>query len=370
MDNSEYSLDFALIGHQDTWEKISNILHRLRGPERDRLSLEQVREVVPWIPPRTIVRIKTRSYPSGEERNGVYIDTFIGPDDLNVDRFKKNIEKVREAAEYALRERVRIAALGGFTSIVLEGDLGLLPNTQPVFTTGNTLTASYIVKGIEEAVKALKSCLEESTVLIIGATGDVGSGCASYLAPKVKRLYLCARNIRRLNEQHRKFESLGISCYISIDPYRYLSDADIILTAASMPVPSFTLEGCKDGALICDAGYPKNIKIIESLSRGITIFYGGMGRVLGGYSFEPDLMESFYDYPVPFIGHGCMLEGMLLSLENRYESYSRGRGNITTERIDEIWMIAQKHGFVLSPFFNHEGLIPMESVTENSRGAL
>jgi hypothetical protein len=47
---------------------------------------------------------------------------------------------------------------------------------------------------------------------------------------------------------------------------------------------------------------------------------------------------------------------MLLALEGRFESYSRGRGNISPSRVDEIWALAEKHGFALAPFFNDEGL--------------
>ena len=37
-----------------------------------------------------------------------------------------------------------------------------------------------------------------ATLLVVGATGDVGSGCARCLAPHVKRLLLYARNGERL----------------------------------------------------------------------------------------------------------------------------------------------------------------------------
>ena len=47
---------------------------------------------------------------------------------------------------------------------------------------------------------------------------------------------------------------------------------------------------------------------------------------------------------------------MLLALEGRSESYSRGRGDISPARVDEIWDLAEKHGFTLAPFFNARGL--------------
>ena len=47
---------------------------------------------------------------------------------------------------------------------------------------------------------------------------------------------------------------------------------------------------------------------------------------------------------------------VLLALEGRYEPYSGGRGNITAAMMEEIWLLAQKHGFALAPLFNDSGL--------------
>ena len=350
-------VDFALIGHLESWQKIANVVHALRGIEQKPLSPTDVQEIVPWIPPRTVVRVKANSRLSGIEATGVYIDTFITPNDLRIESFKKNIEKVQYAALCANREGASIAALGGFTSIVLEGDHGLLPPGKTKFTTGNTLTVAYIVKGIEKIASQRGLNLKQARVLVVGATGDIGSGCANYMAFNVGELYLCARNVNRLKVQQDKFRSLGLRSETATDPSQYLPKADIVIMAASLAQPEYTMGMCKKGAIVCDAGYPKNVVEQGSSHDDVILYHGGMGQVLGGYFFEPDLTKAFYEYPLPFIGHGCMLEGMLLALEHRYESFSQGRGNITVERIEEIWSLAQKHGFALAPYFNHEGLL-------------
>jgi fatty aldehyde-generating acyl-ACP reductase len=48
---------------------------------------------------------------------------------------------------------------------------------------------------------------------------------------------------------------------------------------------------------------------------------------------------------------GCLLEGMVLAMEGRRDSFSKGRGQITPEKIEEIWEMALRHGFPLAPFF-------------------
>jgi hypothetical protein len=52
--------------------------------------------------------------------------------------------------------------------------------------------------------------------------------------------------------------------------------------------------------------------------------------------------------------HGCLLEGMALALEHRYEPFSQGRGFITPDRVDEIMNIAVCHGIFLAPLYNAE----------------
>jgi predicted amino acid dehydrogenase len=74
-------------------------------------------------------------------------------------------------------------SLGGFSSILVEGNFDHLPKRNgTVFTTGNTLTASFIVQGIRKVCLQRGKNLPQSTLLIVGATGDVGSGCARCLA--------------------------------------------------------------------------------------------------------------------------------------------------------------------------------------------
>ncbi len=90
-----------------------------------------------------------------------------------------------------------IVSLGGFSSILLEGRMDILPaHPETAFTTGNTLTVALIVRGIERALDLGGRELRESNVLIVGASGDVGSGCARYLAPQGARGCFSARETR------------------------------------------------------------------------------------------------------------------------------------------------------------------------------
>ena len=356
MGGQSAGVDFALIGHVDRWDKLFKILREMRDSHRGIVSESELRSIAPWIPPRTVMRLKVHSYPSGKVAQGIYIETFITPDQLEDGNFKQVVEKVRYAADQANRAGARIAALGGFTSIALESRKVSLHSSPTVFTTGNTLTAAYIVKGVEAAVHQTGRQLSQSKVLIIGSTGDVGSGCARYLSRVSKRLLLNARNPHRLSDQVLELKSGHALVESSTNLDTLLSQADVVVCTASFSRPTLSPSLCKPDALICDAGYPRNFVDVAETPPDQRLFFGGMGCVRGRLDFQPDLRTTFNEFPLPNIVNGCMLEGALLALEERNESFSQGRGQIVPERIEEIWTMAEKHGFALAPFFDGGGL--------------
>ena len=73
----------------------------------------------------------------------------------------------------------------------------------------------------------------------------------------------------------------------------------------------------------------------------------------------PDFRGILNRHPFPDVVHGCLLEGMALALERRYQPFSQGRGHITPQRVEEIETIAERHGIYLAPLYNADG--PVES---------
>jgi len=346
-------INFAVIGHQDSWENIERFVNGLRTSEQEKLSVEKIKNIFPFIPPRVLFKVKVISA-TGIEINGIYIDTFIDPDKLDIQHGKENIRKVIQAASCAVKERAAITTFGGFTSIVQEGNFDSLPKNGTKFTTGNTLTAAYIVKGIEVAALQCNKDLADSKLLILGATGDIGMACVHYFKEKVKQLLLCARNNYRLEKLAQSLldENTNIKYHVSLDTL--LHEADVIICVASTTGLNF--RHCKKNALICDAGYPKNLDKQINDNREVHLFHGGMGQVSMGYFFDPDYSDSIYQYPAPGIAHGCILEAMVLAFENKIENYSIGKGNITIDKIEEIYKIGLKHGITLAPLHNANGL--------------
>ena len=106
-------LDFALIGHQESWRSAGDVLAVLRGAERARLPDEEIREIFPWIPPRAVCNVEVAST-TGATARGLYIDCFIPPDRLEGEHLHDNLAQVRAAAACAINRGARIVSLGGF----------------------------------------------------------------------------------------------------------------------------------------------------------------------------------------------------------------------------------------------------------------
>jgi len=353
MDSQAPSIDFAVIGHQDSWQNITAFINSIRTNGQGELSLEKIKNIFSFIPPRDIFRAKVKSK-TGAEISGVYIETFIDPDKLETQFIRTNIGKVMNGMACAKKMGAKIVALGGFTSIVLEGNLDSFSRGESKFTTGNTLTAAYIVKGIEKAATLHGIDLEESAILIVGATGDIGRACVNFLKNKAKKLLLCARNNHRLENLSQELTKENIQVSYSVSLEELIPEAEIIICAASSS--GIKLADCKKNVLICDAGYPKNFETKIENNDGLKLFHGGMGQVAHGYTFTPDYSNTIYRYAAPYIIHGCILEAMVLAFENKFETYSTGKGNITIDKMEEIYSLSVKHGIDVAPFYNENGL--------------
>ncbi len=365
-------VDFALIGHQESWRAAADVIAVLRGPERTPLPDDEIKDILPWIPPRAVCHVEISSIINtkigGVKARGLYIDSFIPPDRLGAAYVHENIARVRGAASYAIKAGAKVVSLGGFSSILIEGNFDQLPERHDtVFTTGNTLTVAFIVQGIRKMCEREGRDLGRSTLLIVGATGDVGSGCARCLAPFVRRVLLTARNQERLRRLAAELQADGVEVEIATDLLendlqQFSAPSDLVICAASLASPSLLLGRSAPDAIVCDAGYPKNLSPNAQMP-GAKIFFGGLGQITGGLSFAPDFHGILNRHPFPDVVQGCLLEGMALALEGRFEPFSQGRGFITPERVEEMEAIAARHGIYLAPLYNAHGPVERSSLT-------
>ena len=177
------------------------------------------------------------------------------------------------------------------------------------------------------------------------------------MLPLVKRVLLSARNVERLRRLGAELESDGVQVEFATDLRQLSQGADIVICAASLASPSLLLDRIAPDTLVCDAGYPKNLACHAPGAEmpGATVFFGGLGQITGRMRFTPDFRGVLNRHPFPDVAHGCLLEGMALALEGRFEPFSQGRGFITPERVEAMETIAARHGICLAPLYNADG---------------
>lgn len=83
-------VDFALIGHQESWRAAADVLAVLRGPQRTPLPDDDIKDILPWIPPRAVCHVEIGSIVGAKSR-GLYIDSFIPPDRLEAAYVHENM---------------------------------------------------------------------------------------------------------------------------------------------------------------------------------------------------------------------------------------------------------------------------------------
>ncbi len=335
--------DYALLGHLDSRARYSWFFEHLREEGKEPVAESRMEAYLKGMPPSRVAEILPSKGPLGAEVAGCYIDCYFDPADLgDLGKQRNAVRKVEGACRLAAKLGVKVATLGGFTSIL--GELAREPLKRiegTAFTTGNTLTAWAVLQGTLDVARRKGIDIEGARVVVIGASGDIGSGCVRWLNGRVRHLDLVARNLTTLQAVAGALPKTRTAIETHLDLAPIAPHADVVISVASTLSSAFDASIFPARAIICDAGFPKNVT--PPPGEGPVVFYGGMVKLPFVPRMEPDFMQAEL-YPGLEVTHGCLGEGVLLALAGRYEPYSTGRGNITPERIDELGALAQSHG--------------------------
>lgn len=346
---------FAILGHPYNLNNLVRYLKFLKfefAPPSQQF-LKKLYELMPSFVMHDVEEFTSEA--GTKSRGLVIMSTFIP--DMIATNPQFVFSKVVEACRVAENHNIGIAALGGFTSIVGEryGD-ELRKNVHIPLTTGNTFTVALAIEGIRKACRQMELNMKDLTACVIGGTGDIGSGCAHILAQETKEVIITGRtpkNIKALVNKLKKIRGAKIDG--STDNVKAVRKADIVIAAASGTQSLLNENAFKPGAIVCDLAYPKNISHAAEERRDILVFSGGLAEI-------PQEIDMGFEIglPSPKTLYGCFSEAILLALERRYESFSYGKGNITPEKVEEIKLIGEKHGFRVAPFYSGDRLFTQE----------
>lgn len=314
----------------------------------------------------------------------------------DLEPIRKDVEgRIRQARE----DGCEIAGLGMYTSIVTNNCMSLkIPDM--ALTSGNALTVAMGVEAIERGVIDSGKLLEDMTLVVVGAAGNIASTYASLLSQKTTSIRLIGSgregSLNRLNrtaeliyedtwneictvraDQYGALaKKLGEEAFIhewlangmapakdlgkiirqqlnglyGKDPYIRVAadlagvkDGDIVLCAANSATPILGGDDFKMGAIVCDIAVPGNVvSDIRKLRPDLVYQQGGIVATPNGESLHPGA-RAFLKAGELF---ACMAETVVLGLANMNSHYSWGA--ISRQQVIEIAALAKMHGFSLS----------------------
>lgn len=267
------------------------------------------------------------------------------------------IRKIIKAGKAAEELGADVIGLGAMTSVVGDAGVTVAKNLNAAVTTGNSYTVATALEGAKKAAELMGVDREKAEILIVGATGSIGSVAARILAREAKYLTLLARDERKLEYLARQIISeSGLAVRVTSNIKKAVPSADIIIAVTGSADAVIDVEDLKPGAIVCDVARPRDVsKKVAEKRDDILVIEGGVVEVPGEVNFNFD-----FGFP-PQTSYACMAETMILAMENRYENFSLGR-DIRVSQVDTISALAQKHGFQLAGFRSFEKAVSQEKI--------
>jgi predicted amino acid dehydrogenase len=266
------------------------------------------------------------------------------------------------ASRMAERLGARLMGLGAFTSVVGDAGITVAQKADIAITSGNSLTVAATLETAKQAVVKMGNSLDkahEGKVMVIGATGSIGSVCSRLLAQAVPNVTLVAPRPEKLIELKRiiEAETPGANVKISTTADDYVGEADLIVTTTTaLNTRIIDITRCKPGAVICDIARPPDITEAEAALRPDVLV------IESGEILLPGTPDFGYDIGLPpGVAYACLAETALLAMEGRFEDYTLGR-NIEMERVKEIYRLYKKHQLQLSGIRSHDHFLTDEDL--------
>ncbi len=324
-----------------------------------------VERVAAYLPPMYGGRITgIESATTGQKVEGYLM--FIGGTPRELMRHDPAFvyRRLIRASRMAERYGARLMGLGAFTSVVGDAGITVAQKADIAITSGNSLTVAATLETAKQAVVKMGNSLDDAhqgKVMVIGATGSIGSVCSRLLAQAVPNIVLVAPRPEKLIalKQTIEAETPGAKVTLSTTADDYVGDCDLIVTTTTaLNTRIIDITMCKPGAVICDIARPPDITEEEAALRPDVLVIESGEILLPG---EPDFGMNI-GLP-PGVAYACLAETALLALDGRFEDYTLGR-NIEIERVKEIYRLYKKHGLQLSGIRSHDHFLTDEDLAK------
>lgn len=308
---------------------------------------ELVESIAAYLPPMYLSRITGGQSPTtGQRIEGHLISLGATPRQMMKHGERFTYDRLHKSAQLAERKGARLMGLGAFTSVVGDAGITVAHEADIAITSGNSLTVSATLEAAKQAVINMGATdLTKGKVMIVGATGSIGSVCSRLLAQAIYDVVLVSIEPERLIDLKRTIqaETPQATVAIATRPDELIGECDLIVTATSAFGQRIVdITKCKPGAVICDVARPPDISKQEAALRpDVLVIESGEVLIPGDIDFGYNIGLP------PKTAYACLAETALLAMDGRFEDYTLGR-NITMEQVKEIYRLFKKHYFQIA----------------------
>jgi predicted amino acid dehydrogenase len=334
-----------------------------------------VEKAAAYTPPMVYSKVEGISSPTGVEAKGWLILVGGTPKQIMSHSPEFTYRQLLAAADMAKKLGAQIMGLGAFTKVVGDAGVTVARRAPLPITTGNSYSASGALWAAHDAVARLglvrleKGEKIRGRVMVVGATGAIGSACARLLARTAEEVHLVSPESAKLLMLKKSIlrESPGAKLVLAsyADSDRSIGDMDMIVTATSGAGKKILdIMKVKPGCVITDVARPLDLPAEEVAKRpDVLVIESGEVYVPGEVQMK---QIGFADHHIVY---ACLAETIVLTLEGRFENFTVGR-HIEWEKVHEIYKLGLKHGMRLAAISGVNGVFSDEDIARVRRLAL
>jgi len=320
--------------------------------------VDAMEKAMAYAPPFTYSHVTGIKSPTGAEAEGWLISVGGTPKELMAHSPEFTYARLLAAAETARKLGAQVMGLGAFTKVVGDAGVTVAKQSPLPITTGNSYSASGALWAAHDALEQLGLTeLDDKgrikgKVMVVGATGAIGSVCARLLALSSDELWLVSPESAKLLSLKHDIERgrPRAEIHVAATPNDHLGDMDLIVTATSGAGKRvLDIMEVKPGCVITDVARPLDLSAEDVAKRpDVLVVESGEIKLPG------DVKMKNIGLPAG-VAYACMAETVVLALEGRYETFTVGR-NIEWEKVKEIYKLGLKHGMRLATISGINGV--------------
>jgi predicted amino acid dehydrogenase len=312
--------------------------------------MDVVEKAMAYVPPFTYGHVSGIKSPTGAEAEGWLITVGGTPKELMSHSPEFTYGRLLAAAETAKRHGAQVMGLGAFTKVVGDAGVTVARRAALPITTGNSYSASGALWAAHEAMLQLGIAEFDDAgrikgkVMVVGATGAIGSVCARLLALSSDELWLVSPESAKLLALKHDIErgDPRAELHVAATPEGHLGDMDLIVTATSGAGKRvLDIMEVKPGCVITDVARPLDLST-EDIAKRPDVLVVESGEI----ELPGDVQMKSIGLPKG-VAYACLAETVVLALEGRYETFTVGR-NIEWEKVKEIYKLGLKNGMKLA----------------------